>query len=132
LLISLYSQVSILVLIHEDLVRGFHISFYTVVIVVKVGGFESERIDFTDLDFTIMTYPSDTGVATTVFVSSYDCVFVDQGQVKIEAARQLPVDFLLRTAEYLKETLFFMGHCNQEVLSHLDVFVNIFNTVHGS
>jgi hypothetical protein len=104
LLISLYSHVSILVLIHEDLVRGFHFSFYTVVIEVKVRGFERERIDFTDLDFTIVTYPSDSRVATKVFVSSYDCVFVDQGRVKIEGTRRHPVDFLLRTAEYLKQT----------------------------
>jgi hypothetical protein len=87
LVISLYSQVSILVLIHEDPVPVFPFSLFTVVIEVKVGGFESERIDFTDLDFTIMTYPSDAGVATTVFVSSYDCVFADQGRVKREGAR---------------------------------------------
>jgi hypothetical protein len=41
----------------------FTFFLYTVVIEVKVGGIERVRIDFTDLDFTMVIYPSDAGGA---------------------------------------------------------------------
>jgi hypothetical protein len=88
---------------------------YTVADEVEVGFFHSEGIDFTDFDVTLVIYSSDAHVAPTVFVSSYDCMFVDQVQVNDAGIRRHPVDFLLTTTEYLNETSIVMGHSNQEV-----------------
>jgi ABC-type nitrate/sulfonate/bicarbonate transport system substrate-binding protein len=88
---------------------------YTLVVEVEVGFLDREGIDFTDLDVTLVIYPSDADVAPTVFVSSYDWVFVNQVHVNFAGIRRHPVDFLLSTTEDLKETSIVMGHSNQEV-----------------
>jgi hypothetical protein len=87
----------------------------TVVDEEEIGFFDREGIDFTDIDVTLVIYPSDARVAPIVFVSSYDCLFVNQVRVNVAGIRRHPVDILLKTTEDLKETSIVMGHSNQEV-----------------